>query len=437
MKAMILNGSHPGDAYAELARRALDDELAGQGWQRKWFDLAELKIAPCMGEFSCWLRSPGICMSDDINRAIAKEMIQSDLLVLFTPITFGGYSSELKKAVDHFLPNILPFFSRIDGEVHHAKRYACYPDLLAIGWLPEPDQDSERIFQALVGRNAINFYAPSHVCQTLHTRQSERDTRARIHQSLECLGNGGDRVAPVEVDHQEIASEFLLSSPPQDALLLIGSPRASKSTSAALGGYLMESLSAAGLRTSILHVHSCLRTEEGTRDFIAAALKADLVTLSFPLYIDSLPAPLIHALEMIAAEKSRAPSPRKQVLSVIINCGFPEAAHTRTAMSMCREFARQARFEWAGAMLLGAGEGLVHGTPLMELGGRAKPLITALNSAAKALQQGRAIPQAASVAIGRNIIPPWMYMQMGGLGWRMQALRNGTATKLRAQPNAM
>jgi hypothetical protein len=69
------------------------------------------------------------------------------------------YSSELKKAMDRFpCPVLLPFFVNIYGEVHHAKRYEKYPTLVAIGVLPNPDEESESTFTTLVGRNSINLH---------------------------------------------------------------------------------------------------------------------------------------------------------------------------------------------------------------------------------------------------------------------------------------
>ena len=433
---MILNGARTDDEYGKLARRALDAELAGRDFGRTWYDLADCKIAPCKGDFFCWVRSPGMCMNDDINREIARGMIQSDLLVLFTPITFGGYSSELKKAVDHLIQNILPFFSQVDGEVHHEKRYARYPDLLAIGWLPQPDAEEEQVFRALVHRNSLNFYPPSHVCGTLNAQLDEEQIRLQIRGLLESLHAGGDHDAPALEDQPETALQSIAPSSPRNALLLVGSPRSSKSTSAALGSYVMESLSAAGLQTSTLHVASCLRSEEETRNLVTSALEADLVTVAFPLYVDSLPAPLIHALELIARARSRAQASKPQLLAVIVNCGFPEAAHNRIAVAICRQFARQTGFGWAGGMLLGGGEGVVNGTPLKELGGRAKPMTLALDIAARALQRGEAIPREATLAFARSILPTWLYMLIGSLGWRMMARRYQKGRALHAQPYA-
>lgn len=69
------------------------------------------------------------------------------------------YSHELKKALDRFpCPVLLPFFAKINGEIHHAKRYDKYPTLVAIGVLPNPDEESESTFATLVDRNGINLH---------------------------------------------------------------------------------------------------------------------------------------------------------------------------------------------------------------------------------------------------------------------------------------
>src|SRR3972149_2310639 len=105
--------------------------------------------------------------------------------------------------------------------------------------------------------------------------------------------------------------------------------------------------------------------------------------LAFPLYIDSLPAPVIAALEKIASH--RAGKPVQQSFAAIANCGFPEANHNDTALAICAQFARQTELTWLGSLALGGGEGLVHGVPLNEMDGRALPLKNSLDLAAEAL----------------------------------------------------
>jgi multimeric flavodoxin WrbA len=84
-------------------------------------------------------------------------MAASDLQVWITPVTFGGYAPALKKALDRFIPNILPFFTTRRGESHHPLRYQKRRGLIVLGNMPAADPESEGIFHHLVGRNALNL----------------------------------------------------------------------------------------------------------------------------------------------------------------------------------------------------------------------------------------------------------------------------------------
>ena len=134
--------------------------------------LRDEKIAYCLGCFECWTKTPGLCRIDDTGREVVESIIGGDLVIYLTPITFGGYSSELKKAVDRSIGLLSPFFTRIDGEVHHQARYDRYPSLLGIGVLPASHPVQEQIFDTLVGRNAINLHAPRH-CSLVLCRSQE------------------------------------------------------------------------------------------------------------------------------------------------------------------------------------------------------------------------------------------------------------------------
>jgi multimeric flavodoxin WrbA len=125
---------------------------------------------------------------DDPARYIAKLAVDSDLLVLITPVLFGCYSPEVKKALERLIPNISPFFVKINGEVHHKSRYSGYAGLVCIGILPGPDPESERIFKTLAGRNAINFHAPSHSAAIIYDGQSDGERRQMIRSALTGVG---------------------------------------------------------------------------------------------------------------------------------------------------------------------------------------------------------------------------------------------------------
>jgi hypothetical protein len=157
--ALILDGRIEDDSIAERAMRIAETWLRGREWTVRSHVLRELEIAPCMGCFGCWIKTPGECVIADAGRDVARSIVQSDLLVYLTPIQFGGYSYELKKAVDRSIPTLSPLFYKVKGEVHHKKRYDRYPNLVAVGWSARPGDSEEEIFDTVVQRNAINMHA--------------------------------------------------------------------------------------------------------------------------------------------------------------------------------------------------------------------------------------------------------------------------------------
>lgn len=183
MKALILNGSGKNDAALDNTCNIIVNELTGIGWKVESVTLRDLKITHCVGCFECWIKTPGICRFKDDGGEIAAKLIQSDLSVFLTPVTFGGYSAELKKALDRVICLILPFFMKINGEIHHKPRYKRYPRLMGVGVLPQADEESEQIFKTLVKRNALNFHTPAFAGGVVLSSQRGEEIQKKI-QSL-------------------------------------------------------------------------------------------------------------------------------------------------------------------------------------------------------------------------------------------------------------
>ena len=409
MKAILMDGSHNNDETGARVRAALVEKMQVQGWEVEHISLRTKKIGNCAGDFFCWIRNPGVCNIDDDNREIAASIANSDLVVYLTPITFGGYSSVLKKAVDHQIQNISPFFKK-------------YPDFLAVGWSEERDEKEEFVFRHLAWRNSLNFYASSVVTGVVLASQTDGEIQEAAQGWLDGIRDGRK---PQTVQPPEASETAAGGSEIKRALLLVGSPRTRKSTSNSLGTYLFERLNALDVQTETIYLHTVLRSPEKMKALLAAVDAADLVLLAFPLYVDSLPAPVIEALERIAAHRKGRTT--RQLFAAIANCGFPEMEHNATALAICGTFARQAGFECAG-------EGMVHGIPLNELDGRAIPLRQALDLAAEALATGAAIPAAAQDLLAKPFIPARLYHFLGRFGWRQQAKTYGAQGKLKNKP---
>jgi multimeric flavodoxin WrbA len=156
---LILNGG-PRDGRGASCRKIAETvagESRAKGWNVTAYDLDGLNIKPCRGCFACWLKHPGTCAIKDDEELILKAMAGSDAQVWITPVTFGGFSPALKKALDRSIPNILPFFVKVHGEVHHPQRYKNRRIFVAFGTLASPDAEAERIFHNLLQRNALNL----------------------------------------------------------------------------------------------------------------------------------------------------------------------------------------------------------------------------------------------------------------------------------------
>ena len=92
MKAIILNGMNPDDGEPlPTVQAALTALLEDRGWAVKPFILHQRDIAPCQGCFGCWVQTPGRCVLKRGGDEIAEAFVQSDLAILLTPVTFGGW----------------------------------------------------------------------------------------------------------------------------------------------------------------------------------------------------------------------------------------------------------------------------------------------------------------------------------------------------------
>lgn len=158
MKALILNGSLKEDESLEAVNKIIKEILCEKNYEFESILLHEKKIGECIGCFGCWTKTPGICVIDDYGRILTEKIINSDIVVYLTPVIYGGYSSELKKALDRIIPLLLPFFKKVNGEIHHKERYEMYPNIIVLGMMHDEDDEMKKIFNRLIKRNSLNWY---------------------------------------------------------------------------------------------------------------------------------------------------------------------------------------------------------------------------------------------------------------------------------------
>ncbi|MGY5878715.1 MAG: flavodoxin family protein [Candidatus Thorarchaeota archaeon] len=169
MNALILDGTSEVSPFSKRSLEALQEILDKHSIPFEIITLREKTISHCRGCFECWIKTPGICTISDDALDITRKMIQSDLVVYFTPIRFGGYSHLLKAQLDRSICLVLPTFGKFHGEIHHKKRYEVYPSILGIGLHDDENPESAALFKEHIHRNALNLHSPHVVAITLNS----------------------------------------------------------------------------------------------------------------------------------------------------------------------------------------------------------------------------------------------------------------------------
>ncbi len=450
-KIVLLDGRGLSDEDLSPILDILINELHKNGAKVQLFPLREIKMGSCIGCFGCWLKTPGICLEPDAGRDIAQAVVQSDMTILFSPVTFGGYSSEIKKAQDRWLPLIMPDFGIYHGEVHHRPRYSKYPRLVGIGIQRQPNNEEANLFKVLVGRNALNFHSPTYAADVVLST----DTPDKLHQEIQrvLVRNDTFPLSEVVTSLMPTTKTAIISTSTADAsrraLLLVGSPKVkSPSTSAVLGRYVLNQLKQEGWETESLILRGHLLQGKGQHEFLAAVDRANLILFVFPLYIDSLPFLMMKSLEVMAEHICAQHQEYPKRLFAISNNGFPEAHHNALALAICQHFAVDTGMIWSGGLAMGAGEALSGGLPIegTQLAGRlpVKHIIQALDITSTALANGQIVPPEAAKLMAKTPIPlmpfrlwRWLFIEMGKQHWRKRAVENQVnEEELFAQPYA-
>lgn len=216
------------------------------------------------------------------------------------------------------------------------------------------------------------------------------------------------------------------------AVLLIGSPNGFKSTSNSLGTYLLDKLQGGGCEGSKIHAQAEVHSQEKEAQMLTQVTESDLLILAFPLFVDCLPAALILALEKIANYRKTAAKPKNTKVLAIVNNGFPDSSQNATAISICKQFAKETGYEWAGGLMMGAGA-IINGAPL-EKAPIMKNVKKALDLTAQNLLEGKAVPDEATGLMAKPPMPQFLLTMFANRGWKSRAKPYGTQKKLRDRP---
>ena len=90
---------------------------------------ADQPIASCIGCWSCWLKTPGLCVIKDSMSEHYSDYVKSSKVILLFGTAQGFIDHKAKAFLDRLIPHYHPYIEIINQECHHVARYDRYPDM--------------------------------------------------------------------------------------------------------------------------------------------------------------------------------------------------------------------------------------------------------------------------------------------------------------------
>ncbi|SPF47685.1 Multimeric flavodoxin WrbA (modular protein) [Syntrophobacter sp. SbD1] len=126
MKVLALNSSPRGERVSktEMLLDALVQGMRDAGAEVETINLRQKKINNCIGCFSCWTKTPGVCaLKDDMTGELFPKWLEADIAVYATPLYHYTVNASMKAFIERTLPVLEPFIKTVEGKSFHPMRH--------------------------------------------------------------------------------------------------------------------------------------------------------------------------------------------------------------------------------------------------------------------------------------------------------------------------
>ncbi len=123
MRILAVNGSPRGERGN--TDRILQPFLAGAreaGADTETIYLKDKKINHCTGCFTCWTKTPGVCVHKDDMPELLEKFQQADVIVYATPLYVFTVSGLMKDFMDRFIPLLKPYIIKRGDQYSHPRQ---------------------------------------------------------------------------------------------------------------------------------------------------------------------------------------------------------------------------------------------------------------------------------------------------------------------------
>lgn len=348
-------------------------------------------ISPCIGCFSCWNRTPGICAIHDGYENMGRLIHQAGEVTVISRYTYGGFSGSVKGVFDRCLGYVLPQFEVTKGETHHKKRFdedKPYTFIFYGNALTDSDKERARAYVKAVCTN-IRGHVKDVIFRECGEAAPEPERRAR------------DKSAERK---------------PEKVMILNGSMRNVNGNSAKLARTLSGRLST---ETEIIDLRPYLNDMDSLINKLDGS---DTMVLCVPLYVDGLPSRVIKLMELM---EKRSTGPKR--IYLLANMGLYESRQLDNLFSAVKQWCSKAGFEYCGGLGISAGElmgTLMEAIPFSR--GTTKKASRGMDQLVRSIDNAEAM---ADIYAEPFAFPRWLYVWIANTNWNRTSRKNGIKPK--------
>jgi multimeric flavodoxin WrbA len=159
-KMLVVNASPHGEkGITGIIQKAFVEGAVAAGAEVDEVFLNKKKINPCIGCFTCWIKTPGKCVFKDDQAALIEKCNWCDILVLATPLYVDGMTAQAKIFLDRLIPCAKPEFIILDDHCRHPQRIDKEWKFVLISGCGFYEMDNFEALQHHCERICLNFHA--------------------------------------------------------------------------------------------------------------------------------------------------------------------------------------------------------------------------------------------------------------------------------------
>lgn len=142
MNILVIDGNPQAEGAYQQYLASVEASLVHRRHHVTRFAVRDKVMADCQRCYGCWVKTPGECLLPDQSEELRRLFVESDVVVLASPLVMGYPTALLQRAIDRLLPLLLPYWESTEHGMRHETRYEKLPNL-GLLLQAEADVDSE------------------------------------------------------------------------------------------------------------------------------------------------------------------------------------------------------------------------------------------------------------------------------------------------------